>query len=112
MAVKIHSGLLNKPVTFKRPVSSLNDEGGQVFSYSDDFTTMAFVTAFNERRVSEAHAVTLIGSSDFYIRYSVSREAITKDWLISYKGEDYTIHEIENIDKRFIRMTAKVSTDG
>lgn len=114
MALILHTGLLRDPVTFKQPVSSLNDEGGQEMTFTDSISTMAFVTNFNERRVSEAHASALIGSVDFYIRWATAREAINKDWLITYNSLDYTIHEIESINQRqkWIRYTAKVRTDG
>jgi hypothetical protein len=125
MAVKINSGDLTHKVVFKQPVSSLNNRGGRVFSYGLQETgggdpvnvwimTWAAVRAFNEHRVSEVNAVALIGSLDFYIRWSAEREAIDKDWLLVYKGEDYTIHQIELIEQktRFIRFTAKVKSNG
>jgi SPP1 family predicted phage head-tail adaptor len=105
----IPAGLINKPVTFKQPVSSLNDEGGKEVTFTDAISTRAFVDRFNQYRANEVEAVALIGALDFYIRWAASREAITKDWLINYKGSDYTIHQIEQINQKqkFIRFTAK-----
>lgn len=108
--ITIPAGLINKLVTFKQPASSLNDEGGKEKTYSDFITTRAYVTDFNQYRTTEAEAVVLIGALDFYVRWSAQRETITKDWLISYRSQDYIIHQIERIDQkdRFIRFTAKV----
>jgi head-tail adaptor len=108
--ITIPAGLINKLVTFKQPASSLNDEGGKEKTYSDFITTRAYVTDFNQYRTTEAEAVVLIGALDFYVRWSSDREQITKDFLISYKGKDWTIHKINPIEQkqRFIRFTAKV----
>jgi SPP1 family predicted phage head-tail adaptor len=105
----IPAGLLNKPITFKQPTSSLNDEGGKENTFTDYLSTRAFVDSFNQYRTTEAEAVTLIGALDFYIRYASDREAINKDYLITYRGQDYTIHKIERIEQKekFLRFTAK-----
>jgi SPP1 family predicted phage head-tail adaptor len=110
MAVAITSGELRHRVVFKQPTSSLNDEGGKETTYTSLITTWAKVDSFSQRRATEAEAVVLIGALDFYIRWSTQRETITKDWLLSYRSQDYTIHQIERIDQkdRFIRFTAKV----
>jgi SPP1 family predicted phage head-tail adaptor len=105
----ISAGLINKPVIFKQPTSSLNNEGGDEVEYSTGITTRAFVTRFNEFRATEANVTSLIGAFDFYIRYRSAADAVNKDWLIEYRGEDYVIHAIELIDQeqRFYRFTAK-----
>jgi SPP1 family predicted phage head-tail adaptor len=105
----IPAGMINKPVVFKQPSSLKNDEGGIEKTFTDAIETRAFVDRFNQYRTTEAEAVTLIGALDFYVRWAASREAITKEWLINYKGQDYTIHKIEHLDQRekFIRFTAK-----
>lgn len=110
MAVsKVDAGDLNRRVVFKQPTSSLNDEGGTEITYAAAFETWANVKKFNQYRTTEAGADVLIGSLDFTIRWSGAREAITKDWLIEYDGEDYVIHQIEHLDQdqRFIRFTAR-----
>lgn len=109
MAVKTSSGELNRKVVFKQPVSSLNDEGGQERSFTTAFSTFAKVGRFNQFRSTEANVTDLTSALDFSIRWSQSRESITKDWLIEYNGADYTIHLIEFVDqqKQFIRFTAK-----
>jgi SPP1 family predicted phage head-tail adaptor len=117
MAVKIHSGELKHKVVFKQPTSSLNDEAGAEKSYdppASTITTWAKVSSVNQFRATEAYQTALVDTLDFFVRHSTDREAITKDWLITYKGQDYTIHEIEelNQEERFIRFTAKVRTNG
>lgn len=114
MAKNISAGDLKHNVVFKEPTSSLNDEGGQEVSHAAEITTRAAVFPISEHRITEANVTTLIGAKDFYVRYSVSRSAINKDWLLTYNGEDYTIHSIDNIDeeKEFIRFTAKTRSDG
>lgn len=109
MTVEITSGELRHKVVFKQPASSLNDEGGRENTYTDEITTWAKVVRFNQYRTTEAEATALIGALDFYVRYSVDRSAINKNWLISYKGQDYTIHQIEPIEQKemFLRFTAK-----
>lgn len=110
MALKINSGDLRQKVVFKQPTSSLNAQKEKTVSYTEQITTWAKVEKFSEYRTPEANVPVLIGSLDFYIRYSAERSAITKDWLIEYKGKDYVIHQIEPIDQdreMFIRFTAK-----
>jgi SPP1 family predicted phage head-tail adaptor len=105
----IPAGLINKPVIFKQPTITQNNEGGQEVEYSTGLETRAHVTKFNQFRGTEANVTALIGARDFYIRYRAAADAVNKDWLIEYKGEDYVIHEIEPLDQeeRFIRFTAK-----
>lgn len=114
MSVKIHTGELKHQVVFKQPTSSLNDEGGREVTYTTSITTWAKVDKFNQYRTTEAMADDLIGSLDFYIRYSADRSAINKDWRIEYKGEDYIIHQIELVEQKemFLRFTAKGSGDA
>lgn len=109
MAVKITSGDLIHKVVFKQPTSSLNDEGGSGKTFADAITTMAAVMRFNQYRTTEANATNLIGALDFHVRYTSDRSEINKAWLISYKGKDYVIHQIELIEQKemFIRFTAK-----
>lgn len=105
----IAAGELTKKVVFKQPTSSLNNQKEKIITYSDSITTFAKVDRFNQYRTTEAEASTLIGALDFYVRYSVERSAINKNWLITYSGKDYTIHKIELIEQKqmFIRFTAK-----
>jgi hypothetical protein len=86
-----------------------NDEGGKRKTYIPFIETRAYVEGFNQYRTTEAEAAVLIGALDFYVRWSIDREAITKDFLINYKGKDYTIHKIESIEQKekFLRFTAK-----
>jgi hypothetical protein len=86
-----------------------NDEGGKRKTYIPFLQTRAYVEGFNQYRTTEAEAAVLIGALDFYVRWSIDREAITKDFLIAYKGKDFTIHKIESIEQkeRFLRFTAK-----
>ena len=111
MAIRttIDAGRLNRRVVFKKPVSSLNNEGGQEVTYSPEVTTLAFVTKFIQSRATEAENTALTDAFDFYIRWNDARSEIDKDWLIEYKGNDYVIHLIETIDQepRFLRFTAK-----
>jgi SPP1 family predicted phage head-tail adaptor len=111
MAVEITSGDLKHKVVFKQPASSLNDEGGKETTYTNAILTWAKVEKFNQYRTTEGDATALVGSLDFYVRYNVERSVINKDWLISYNGKDYTIHQIEPIEQKqmFIRFTAKLS---
>lgn len=115
MAVKITSGELRYQVTLKSPTEVKNDESGyEVTGYTDQFTTMAAIKAVSGRRIVEANAEVLLHSRDFYLRWTTARQAITKDWILTYNGSDYTIHEIEMMDQgaKFIRLTAKAKTSG
>lgn len=114
MAVTINSGDLKHKVVFKQPVSSLNDEGGEEKTFSSQITTWAKVEAFKQNRLVDADVTVLAGALDFYIRSSIAARAVNKDWLIEYKAEDYTIHQVEDIEQKenFIRFTAKVRTNG
>jgi SPP1 family predicted phage head-tail adaptor len=114
MAVRINIGDLKHQVVFKQPTSSLNDEAGVEKAFVSAITTWAAVRNSDIRRVTEASQSYLVGSLDFYIRWSSANEAITKDWLLEYMTESYTIHEIErmNQENKFIRITAKTRTDG
>lgn len=109
MAVTISSGELRKKVVFKQPVSSLNDEGGQERIFTTAFETFAKVDKFNQFRGTEANVTDLTSALDFYIRWAATREAVNKDWLIEYNGEDYVIHQIEPVEQKqkFIRFTGK-----
>lgn len=115
MALSIHSGDLRYRIELKSPVETKNDEGGVERSYTSQIITYAAIRAIDTRRVNEAAATALLHSKDFYIRWSETREdSITKDWILIYQGDTYTIHEIENIDEkgRFIRLTAKFKAMG
>lgn len=109
---EITSGDLRHKVVFKQPASSLNDQKEKIITYSNAITTWAKVERFNQYRTTEAEAAALIGSLDFYVRYSVERSAISKEWLINYRSQDYTIHQIELVEQResFLRFTAKVKS--
>jgi hypothetical protein len=105
----IPAGLINKPVIFKSPTITVNNEGGQEVEYETGLETRAHVERFNQYRGTEANVTALIGALDFTIRYREAAEVIDKDWLIEYKGNDYVIHNIEPLDQeqRFLRFTAK-----
>lgn len=112
MAVKITSGDLKHKVVFKQPTSSLNDQKEKVKSYSVSITTWAAIKRFNKNRTTEAHADSLIGAIEFYIRSSSDRQSITKEWLINWGSRDFVIHEIEPVEmsdtkEMFLRFTAK-----
>lgn len=112
MAVKITSGDLKHKVVFKQPTSSLNDEREKVTTYTDQITTWAALKRFNKNRTTEAHADSLIGSLDFYVRSSTDRRLIGKDWIIGMDSKDFVIHEIEPVEvadtkEMFLRFTAK-----
>lgn len=114
MALEISTGQLKHKVVFKQPASSLNDRGEKEKTFSNVLEVFARVDRFNQFRGVEGNDTTLVGALDFYIRYAANRAQINKDWLIEYKGEDYTIHLIEpiNQEQMFLRFTAKVITDG
>ena len=110
MAVTIHSGELRHQITFKEPVSSLNNQAGRELTYpTDTLTAMARVDKFNQYRATEAEVTALTGALDFYVRHSEAREAIDKEWLIVFNAKEYTIHAIEPVEQRqrFIRFTGK-----
>jgi SPP1 family predicted phage head-tail adaptor len=115
MAKTVTSGDLKHKVVFKQPVSSLNDEQGIELSYpTDTIITWAAVRNIDVRRLTEASQTILADSKDFYVRWSSANEGITKDWLLVYKGDNYTISETEPINEemKFIRFTAKTRTNG
>jgi SPP1 family predicted phage head-tail adaptor len=114
MAVKVHTGELTKKVVFKQPTVTRNTEGGKEITWADAMETFAKVSEISQSRINEATAPVLLHSKDFYIRWASSRDAINKDWLLNYKGQDYTIHQIEHLDEKekYIRFTAKVKGNG
>jgi head-tail adaptor len=105
----IKSGDLVHKVTIKRPVSSLNNEGGRQLTYETAFETFAAVRNPSMYRATDAAGTTLVGTKDFYIRYSAERSLIGKEWLINYETKDYIVHEVENIDQRkwYIKFKAR-----
>ena len=114
MAVKIHSGMLNKSVVFKQPISSLNNEGGEVITHEPEITTRACVVEAGRFRRTQLGQTYAVGEKDFYVRYASDRAAIKTDWLIEYKSQDYVINEIEQVEEKevFIRFTGKLKTNG
>jgi hypothetical protein len=116
MAVNINSGDLRHKVILKKPGTvTKNDEGGiQYGPYTEIIYTFAAIKEISQSRVTEQNSTALLNSKDFYIWWSAARDAVSKDWILSYKNEDYVIHEIENLEQlnQFLRITAKVKTDG
>lgn len=110
MDVVITSGDLKHTVVFKQPTSSLNDEGETVKSFADFYTCKAARLNFRDSRVTQAEQVSLIGAFDFYVRYCTSTQLVSKDFLISHEGKDFTIFNIDRnaLYKEFIVFTAKV----
>ena len=83
-------------VLFKLPSTSQNDEGGiEVDTYTTTITTWAFVREVNQARAVEITGSALLHTKEIYIRWAEARDVITKDWLVTYRGEDYVIHEKE-----------------
>jgi SPP1 family predicted phage head-tail adaptor len=116
MAINIKTADLRHKVILKKPgTKTKNNEGGlQYGPYTEVMVTFAAIKEISQSRVNEANATALLNSKDFFIRWSTPWEEIDKDWIISYKGEDYIIHEVENMEEKnlFFRITAKVKTDG
>lgn len=110
MASKIHSGDLKFRVAFKAPEETVNSEGGRELAYPDTtIETWSAIKDVRQYRTSEGEAVSLIGIKEFFIRWTEEREAIGKDWLLVYRGDEYTIHEAANLnnEKVFIRIVAR-----
>lgn len=116
MALKISSGDLTERVVLKQPASSLNNEGGIEYDFDSPETeieTWAMIDKPNVKRTTEALAEVLVQSLDFYVRKNSNTYPITKDWIVEYDGEQYTINEVDKfIQENYIRITAKVRTDG
>lgn len=115
MAVTINSGDLIFGIILRQPAKTTNTQGGREVAYTDKIITRAAIRELSSQRASDPQATALLNSKDFYIRWSQERQGITKDWIIEYDSEYYTINEIQKFDQdrqRFIRINAKVKTDG
>lgn len=106
------SGQITTPIVLKAPTYSTNSEGGREVSHAATITTHAKVKDGGQSRESEP--ATIAATKVFTIRWRSAADAITKDWLLTYRDEDYTIHAIKRVDEqdKFIEITAKVRTDG
>jgi hypothetical protein len=110
----ISTGDLKEKIILKAPASSLNDRGEREITYPvDTLELFAAVERFNQYRTGEGNDTTLIGSLDFIIRDATNRDSLTKDWLLVYGGNDYTIHTVDRFFQTgFIRITAKAKSNG
>ena len=100
------AGELNKTVLLKMPVVSRDASGSKETTYQTSQMARANIERTDSRRAIEKGATVLLNTDRVTIRQTISREAITEDWLVSYDGKD---HGIANIDtkNRFITLTTK-----
>lgn len=105
----VKSGDIITPITFKSPTVTVNDEGGRDHSYSAAINTKAKVQGVRQSRGDDP--ATISSEKKFTIRYRAEADIITKDWLITYNGKDYTIHSIEPIDEkqRYLTFTGRAN---
>jgi SPP1 family predicted phage head-tail adaptor len=105
------SGDLRHKITLKAPVTSKNDEGAIEVTYpTNNIETFAQVRRVSQSRVNEAVSNALLYTKEFIIRWSSGREAITKDWLLVYNGENYIISEIVRVNELQQWISIKAST--
>lgn len=109
MAVTITIGKLDKRLLFKQPLTATNEEGGIETTFTDAFTTWAFVREVKEFRKSDATGTSLESTKEFYIRYCERNKSISKDWQVVYNSKQYTLHEVSNVDEdhNYIKLTTK-----
>lgn len=104
------AGELIEVVVFKSPTVTVNNEGGRAKSFASTITTKAKVRSGRQAR-TEPDALSV--SKEFTIRYRQDADLITKDWLIAYDGEDYTINSIDlDIKKQFLTFSGATKTHG
>lgn len=92
----VATGQYDRKVTFRKPTTIVNGEGGQETSYADELVNVpAKIKRTNQFRALEANATALINSDVVTIRNASNRDQINQDWLVSYDSEDHIIHSID-----------------
>ena len=95
----VMTGELNRKVFFKKPTTTVNDEGGQEKTYVAELSSIpAKIKRNNQLRALEAGATVLINSDTVTIRNANNRDQIDKDWLVTYDSKDHVIHSIDATD--------------
>lgn len=92
----VDSGQYNRKVIFKKPTTTVNDEGGQSAAYANELTVWAKIKRNNQVRALEANATALINSDTLIIRNADDRPQINKNWLVNYDSKDHVIHSIDD----------------
>lgn len=103
--MKVHAGQLKRNITLKQPVSSRNTEGGKEKTFTEVTQARARITSSTARKYDVEPV--LLHTDDVVFRYSETRGAITKEWVINYDNMDHVIHSIEFFgpeNKDFIKV--------
>ena len=105
-----HAGQLKRNITLKQPVESRDAQGGKVKTFQDVTEARAKITGVT-KRVSEIEPA-LLNADDVIFRYSTTRSAVTKDWIVNYDGLDHVIHSVEFLGterNEFIKLVCKAN---
>lgn len=93
------SGDMRARITMLQPTYTADGRGGQTVTFAAYSTVWAKAEPKTESRRLQEAQVTYNDAYDFTIRFS--EMPLTADWMIRYKGRDYTIHPgIHDIEDR------------
>lgn len=90
-------GQLDRVVTLLQPTVVANNRGGSAPPTYTETDVYAMVQPFRDTRGLEESGITFNEAVRVILRYS---ETVTPDWKISIDGADYTIHTVEDINKK------------
>lgn len=94
------TGELNRRIKFKIPVTTKSDSGGVKTTYEDKISVWAKWERISGFRDQNGNFVLLDTTFRVTVRYNIITSAIRKECLIEYQGEDYVIHQIDDIKQR------------
>lgn len=93
-------GMMDKRVTLRVPSVSTNESYGQYTSYTDGQKVWAYVRKKRTYRNLEANIDGMEDTNEFFVKKSIVTDPITKDWMLQYRGQDYSINAIELVKEQ------------
>ena len=94
----ISAGDLKDRCTLQQPTYTNNNRGGQTVTYADYGSVWCKAVPLSDTRVLEQAQETYNESKVFTVRYN---SAFQPDWKLTYEGNEYFIHAVENIEGRY-----------
>lgn len=105
----LDAGQFRRTVGFQEPTDARNSEGGKERAFAFAFNCMAKIQENSNSRSADITPV-LLNTDTVFIRYSVARSAIGKDWQVTYDGLTHVIHSIELLGEQrneYIKLIVK-----
>jgi SPP1 family predicted phage head-tail adaptor len=105
----VEIGKMDKRITFRNPTVTDDTSAGSIATYSDWFTTWAYVEKIRGDRSFDYGFDGLKNNYKFYCFYRSSMSALSKATRITYNGKDYGLLTWELIDevKHLYRFNAE-----